>query len=331
MLLGEAGALHLVDLTSAILANPLEEEERARALAFFCQDLDGGLGDPAATALAEGYAADAGMIDRAVRHGRRLRNRGLSAFGRRALRPCQHTSVESLGTDSLYLYSPARDLHPAIRDWQRDDPETREIKIGRRGGVFFLGDLAIKQRSQAAAKKLATASFWLISAGVPAPDPAGLRIGSGRGWFFARLLPWPNLAEEFSRGEPGSESVVSAAEHLGRSVGRLHAHGLRNRDLKFENLVRNPESNEVYMVDLDGIRRHHPLDSRGQAADLGRLLAAYRSSQANSDPRVLRAFLRGYIRSHKSLCLKPASNIYRHTEARAREWAKAHPGRIVGP
>ncbi len=328
ILITPSGQLALVDLTSASLANPLEREERARALAFFCQDLDGGLGDPTARPLALAYGADEKLIDQAVRQGRRLRNRALSAFGRRALRACRHSKIESLASGSLYCYSSATDLHAAARAWRPDCPDNETIKSGRRGAVYFQGDLVIKLRPQASAKKLAVASFWLMFAGVHGADPVAVRIGPGQCWFLTRRLPWPNLAEEFARRKPGQESLVSAAGQLGDAVGRMHAHGLRNRDLKFENLVRNPESNRIYMVDLDGMRRHHPLDTRGQAADLGRLLAAYRSSDVKTDPRILRAFLRGYLSSHKSLCLKPASNLYRHSEARAQEWARAHPGRI---
>ncbi|MGA0870588.1 MAG: lipopolysaccharide kinase InaA family protein, partial [Planctomycetota bacterium] len=37
------GALHLLDLHSAVLTEPVDDDERARSLAFFCLGLDGGV------------------------------------------------------------------------------------------------------------------------------------------------------------------------------------------------------------------------------------------------------------------------------------------------
>ncbi|MBI5852613.1 MAG: hypothetical protein HZB39_16490, partial [Planctomycetes bacterium] len=50
------GSLLLCDLTSATWAEPLDARDRARGLAFFCQDLYGGVDDPAAVPLIRAYS-----------------------------------------------------------------------------------------------------------------------------------------------------------------------------------------------------------------------------------------------------------------------------------
>jgi len=88
------GSLLLTDLTSAELANPLDEKQRAHALAYFCLDLDGLVDDAAARPLIEAYGASPALTEQAKREARRLRNRALSAFGRRAFRHGSWTHVE---------------------------------------------------------------------------------------------------------------------------------------------------------------------------------------------------------------------------------------------
>lgn len=137
-------------------------------------------------------------------------------------------------------------------------------------------------------------------------------------------LQGPDLASELRSLSP--TELRSVAADLGDSIGRLHAFGLRNRDLKLDNLVRDPNSGRIHVVDLDGIRRRLPLERRGQGRDLGRLLAAYRAATDSDpvEPGLLRAFYRSYRAAWRRLGLKPSRNLRRHTEARAREWAAAH-------
>ena len=129
--------------------------------------------------------------------------------------------------------------------------------------------------------------------------PIALQTFRSAGTVAIERLPWPDLHTE-SRSLKEAE-LLRAARSLGDSVGRLHSYGLRNRDLKFENLVRDPDSNTVYMVDLDGVRRRIPTENRGRSADLGRLLAAFwQADQPGGEP-VVRAFLVAYLRSCKRL------------------------------
>ena len=297
------GELMLLDLTSAALSAPLGLEERARALAFFCAGLDGNVRDPMARPLLASYGAAPQCVRLAIRDGLRLRHRNLSAFGRRATRPCRHTAIERRPrSPRLSLHLPAAAHHDRARQLFADPPPP--LKAGRRGSVHCDDELVLKERTAAAARRLFRAAYWLDFAEVPCPRPVALWTWRGRGRVVAERLPGPNLLEEVRGGLSESEAVAAARE-LGVAVGRLHAHGLRNRDMKLENLVRDPESGAVAMVDLDGIHRKTPTDRRGQAADLGRLLAAYREVGEPGGKRVYLAFLRGYIFARKCLLRRP--------------------------
>lgn len=316
------GSLLLLDLTSARLGDPLGPAERARALARFCADLDAGPAHPAARPVLEGYGADPALRARAIRAGRRLRRRGLAAFGRRATRRCRHTEVIRDPDGSVwFLRKDQSEWHDRARRLIASPPPP--IKSGRRGSVHLDEHLVLKDRPAAAARALLRACYWLEFAGVPHPEPVALRLWRGRGRLVLRRLPRPTLAEEIDKLSRPERRA--AARQLGAAVGRLHAHGLRNRDLKLENLVRDPKSGVVHMVDLDGIRRKATLDPRGLAADLGRLLAAARAAGAADDLRVLGAFLRGY-HAARSCLLAPRINRYqrRLIAARASAWASAH-------
>ena len=158
-----------------------------------------------------------------------------------------------------------------------------------------------------------------------AATPLALRLHAGRGRVFTRRLPLPDLAEELSSGRLDDAAVAAAARSLGAMVGRLHAHGLRNRDLKLENLVRDPEGRGVAMVDLDGVTLHSAEDTRGCGRDLGRLLAAWRAAGSpGGEPTVCR-FVRAYARSRRRLLQQPPmQRLLMHAEKRAREWQTSH-------
>jgi hypothetical protein len=94
--------------------------------------------------------------------------------------------------------------------------------------------------------------------------------------------------------------------------------------MKLHNLIREPETNRVFLVDLDGIRRKVPLDNRGRAADLGRLLAAFQDAGSPGKAQVLMRFLLAYAQTCKQLC-NPVRlrHLMQHAEARASEWSSA--------
>jgi tRNA A-37 threonylcarbamoyl transferase component Bud32 len=318
------GALHLLDLHSATLTEPLDQAERARALAFFCLDLDGGVADPAARPLLDAYGASPALREAAARAGRVQRNHALGAFGRRATRACLQTQVERDADGALrHLHRPAADLHAAARAFFAGD-RPAPTKDGRRGTVWLGERLAVKQRPAAAARRLFQAAYWLLFAKVPTAEPVALQVRHGVGLCAMRRIDAPDLAAELDRDLLDGAALRAAARSLGRSLGRLHGLGLRNRDLKFENLIREPGSGEVLWIDLDGVRRRTPLEPRGRAADLGRLLAAWADRDDPRHGRVVWSFWRAYHRALRCLHSSSPNDLRRRSEARAREWRRKH-------
>lgn len=318
------GSLLLCDLTSATWAEPLDARDRARGLAFFCQDLDGGVDDPAAVPLIRAYSPTPLTLACATLLARRLRARALVAFGRRATRACRHTdAVCEAGDVRWFLAREAESLHDAARAAAASPPREAK-KSGRRGAVWFAGPLVVKQRATAPAQRLFQASYRLRFAGVPAAAPVALRLRHGIGLVFTARVPGPDLRDELRAHALSTRALCDAARALGKSVGRLHSHGLRNRDLKLENLVRDPATGAVLMVDLDGVRAKSACDGRGQAHDLGRLLAAVDECRLADHALVVRTFWRSYLAARRCLRSTPANDLRRRTAVRARAWARSH-------
>jgi tRNA A-37 threonylcarbamoyl transferase component Bud32 len=333
VLIDDVGAPRLLDLTSVRHGEPASAPDRARGLARFCNVLDGGALDPAAAALFAGYLA-AGALPatfpgEVAAAARRLRASSLHAFGRRAFRDCAHTETtpRRRATPRWVWHLPTADATVRAACAAFADAPGAPTKSGRRGAVWLHGDLAVKERDAGAARKLWRASYWLAYAGVDAPPPVALRLHAGRGLVCVRRVGAGSLADELAAAPPSPAAAVADAARLGRSVGRLHAHGLGNRDLKFSNLVRDPASGALAMVDLDGVRRRAATETRGRGADLGRLLAAFDAAGRPGGERAVRAFLRGYARAHRDLLqATPLRRLLRRAMARAGEWRAAHAG-----
>ena len=319
----------LVDLTGVRWSDePIADEVRARGLAFFCSDLDGGIADAAARPLVEAYAPTEAVLATADRIGQRLRARGLLAFGRRAFRNCRHTSTDTRRrAPSWYWYRPAEPLHDAARELVEHPERATPIKSGRRGAVGRFQSLVVKTRTAAAARRLFEAAYWLEFAGVPRPDPVVCQTFRDRGTVVSHRLPGPTAAELVEAGAEADWSML--AGRLGDAVGRMHAHGLRNRDLKFDNLVVSPNHESIAMVDLDGVRRRTRGEQRGRAHDLGRLLAAWTAAGAPGGAAARARFLLGYARALARLRQRTAPKrlraILRTATDRAAAWASAHP------
>ncbi|MBM4063507.1 MAG: hypothetical protein FJ265_20775 [Planctomycetes bacterium] len=331
LLVDAAGQPWLLDLTSLRHAGTVDLAPRARGLAFFCQELDGGALDPTARELLAAYLAAGPALPARFRADlaaatRRWRAAALPAFGRRSTRPCRHTEVpdRARGTARWYWHAGTPPAVRAACERLVDSPGEPQ-RQGRRGGVWLTADLAMKVRDAANARRCWRAAYWLLFARVAAPDPIALRTFRGTGHVFAARLANVSLAEELAAGRLDASAVAAAARSLGTGVGRLHAHGLRDRDLKFENLVRDPASGQVHVVDLDGVSRQAATDHRGAGADLGRLLAAFRAAGAPGGAATLRTFLRAWWRASRDLLQRPpVRRILRAAERRAGEWASAH-------
>lgn len=323
----------LLDLTSLQQLGDIDQAQRARALAFFCQGLDGGALDREARDFLRGYlgkAPTAELRGELKQAQNRLRLHALDAFARRSSRDCRHTEVRRgrRGEPHWYLHRTS-DAAADSRRWAAAAalaaaPPAPD-KSGRRGAVWLVDDMAIKQRSAAQSRHLFAAHYLCLYAGVPQPLPVALRLCRGVGLVFARRLPWPDLATELRQAPLPTAAALRSAAHLGTAVGRLHAHGLRHRDLKFDNLIRDPVTGAVHVIDLEGIRRKRPSDLRGQGADLGRLLAAWRHAGEPGGAAAVRHFLRRYVRVRRTLLQPPRlRRIIRVALERAGQWASAH-------
>lgn len=333
LLVGDAGQLCLLDLASVRHVDHPDLAARARGLAFFCQELDGGALDPAAAALRRGYLAAGATLparfrDELMLATRRWRAHALPSFGRRATRDNRCTEVERRRRGQPHwLYhrdGGGDDAAQRARLLAFADNPPAPHKSGRRGAVWLGDEFAVKLRDAAAARRLWRAAYWLQFARVPTAAPVALRLFAGQGLVFSRRLG-ASLAEELAHGGLDARVVQDTAAAIGDSVGRLHAHGLGNRDLKLDNLVRDPRSGRVHMVDLDGVRRRAAIDSRGRGADLGRLLAAFRAAGRPGGDAAVRAFLRAYLRAHRRLLQRPPlRRLLRRADQRAGEWASAH-------
>jgi tRNA A-37 threonylcarbamoyl transferase component Bud32 len=334
LLVARDGTLHLVDLTSVRHGGDPGQRERARALAFFCHEVDGGAVDPRmrpllTAYLAAGPALPATFAVELAAATRRWRAGALPAFGRRAERDCRHTATTRRRRAEprwfWHLLGPGADdaMRAACTTFATSPPAAD--KEGRRGAVWLQPEFVVKQRDAAAARRLWRASYWLQFARVPTPQPIAMRLHGGRGLVFVQHLAAPNLASELAAGSVPPAAFVGIARRLGDAVGRLHAHGLGNRDLKFENLVRDPRDGAIAMVDLDGVRRRPTLDTRGRGADLGRLQAAFVAAGTPGGATVRTAFLRAYLRAHRHLLTTtPIRRVLRAATQRAGEWAEAH-------
>lgn len=333
LLVTASGDLLLCDLTSLRVAGELSVRRRAAGLAFFSNPIDGGPLDPTTRAFRRGYeslqAMPASFEAELARATRQLRATSIKSFGRRAMRSCKHTEAETRRRATPRFFWHLDDagrnqgLRDACRAFTGDGLPKR--RTGRRGSVWLTDAMAIKERDAGKARKLWLATYWLVFARVPIPTPVALCVHGGRGKVFAQRLTNDDLATELQNGPLPDDAVARAARSLGNSVGRMHAHGLRNRDLKFDNLVRNPETGAVAMVDFDGVTHHAAEETRGCGRDLGRLLAAFRNVGEPGGMPTVQRFLRAYVRARRRMLQDPPMRrIFARAEHRAGEWERAH-------
>ena len=334
MLITDAGEPQLCDLTSLRHAGELSVRKRAAGLAFFCNPIDGGPLDPMTRDFRKGYeGAGSKMPDNfeseLARATRQLRRTALKSFGRRSTRSCKHTEAESRCRATPWFFWHLADdgsndaLKAACRDFTGEGLEAR--RSGRRGFVWLTDTMAIKDRDAGKARKLWLANYWLMFADVPLATPVALSLLGGRGKVFVRRLPNNDLRTELADDKLDAAAIAQCARALGNSIGRMHGHGLRNRDLKFDNLVRDAHSNTLAMVGLDGISLHAAEETRGCGRDLGRLLAAFRHANCPGGDNTIRRFVRAYLRARRRLLqAPPMQRILRRAESRAGEWAATH-------
>ena len=334
LLITDAGDPILCDLTSLRHAGELSARKRAAGLAFFCNPIDAGPLDAVARDFLRGYKASgrpmtATFDAELARATRQLRAKSLKSFGRRSMRSCKHTDAESRRRATPWFFWHLNDetedksLRKACRDFHGEEHKAR--RSGRRGAVWLTESMAVKDRDAGKARKLWLASYWLLFAKVPIATPVALCLLGSRGKVFTQRFRNEDLQTELKAGKVSDDSIARCATALGMSIGRLHGHGLRNRDLKFDNLVRDPETDSIAIVDLDGIRQHAAEETRGCGRDLGRLLAAFLHADSPGGEQTLRRFVRAYVRTRRRMLqAPPMKRILKRAESRAKEWAVRH-------
>ena len=334
VLVTDAGEPLLCDLTSLRHAGEVSLRKRAAGLAFFCNPIDGGPLDPITRDFREGYrSAGPAMPDtfdnELARATRQLRAASLRSFGRRSTRPCKHTDAEKRRRATPWFFWHLADdagnepLKGACRAFTGEGLTAR--RSGRRGSVWLTEAMAIKDREAGKARKLWLANYWLLFAKVPTATPVALCLHGRRGKVYARRLPNEDLRTELADAKLDAAAIAECSRKLGHTIGRMHGHGIRNRDLKFDNLVRDPQDNTIAMVDLDGISLHAAEETRGCGRDLGRLLAAFRDAGCPGGEGSIRRFVRAYLRARRRMLQSPPmQRILRRAKGRAGEWAESH-------
>ncbi|MFK7741712.1 MAG: lipopolysaccharide kinase InaA family protein [Planctomycetota bacterium] len=325
------GEVHLCDLTSVRRVGAPSLRARAHGLAFFCNPIDGGPLDAIARPFLNGYRSVGAPLAKDLDEllalaTRQLRASSVRSFGRRAMRSCKHTEAEPRrrARPRWFWHLPQTDAsRDACRAFDAGEHEPR--RSGRRGAVYLSPTLAVKDREAGKARKLWTAAYLLQFARVPTAAPLALRLHAGRGQVFSQRFQHPDLATELRQGTLPAEDVPQLARGLGRAIGRMHGHGLRNRDLKFDNLVRTDTADQLAMVDLDGVQLHGAEDTRGAGRDLGRLLAAFHNAGSPGGAATIRSFVWCYVRMRRRLLqAPPIPRILMRAEQRAREWTAVH-------
>jgi tRNA A-37 threonylcarbamoyl transferase component Bud32 len=107
---------------------------------------------------------------------------------------------------------------------------------------------------------------------------------------------------------------LDRARQLGNMIGRLHASGLRHRDLRCENLLEDDQG-RLWFIDMEGVRvQLLPLPGRA-LRDLRALKRNFSRFKATPAPGVLAAFWRAYLRA------QPQANRRAFMEGRRRLFA----------
>jgi tRNA A-37 threonylcarbamoyl transferase component Bud32 len=110
----------------------------------------------------------------------------------------------------------------------------------------------------------------LAAAGVATPAMLGELHEPQRGW--RRQSAHGLLFEDLQGAQPLSASDAPGLLRAVAHLARLHGAGCRHVDLHLQNFLRRPETEEVFMIDGDGVRRR-PLGRRGSVNELALLCA----------------------------------------------------------
>ncbi|MFT3697414.1 MAG: protein kinase [Kofleriaceae bacterium] len=139
-----------------------------------------------------------------------------------------------------------------------------ELGSGGFAAVYPLGDkLVVKIAHVAhdlAKARIAREADALRAAGAPAvPQLHGTGVlPDGRAWLAMQKIAGTNLADVTTEGPLPHRAAVQLGMSILESLSKIHASGFVHRDLKPDNLVRNPET-RICILDL-GLARKIPRD-----------------------------------------------------------------------
>ncbi len=106
---------------------------------------------------------------------------------------------------------------------------------------------------------------------------------------------------------------LAHARTLGQMIGRLHASGLRHRDLRCENLLEDGRG-RLWFIDMEGIRIQLLPRPDRVLRDLRALHRNFARFQVRPKPGVLAAFWRAYLcqqpRASRSACMKARRLVF---------------------
>ncbi|MCB9882055.1 MAG: hypothetical protein H6834_09710 [Planctomycetes bacterium] len=178
------------------------------------------------------------------------------------------------------------------------------LKRARRSAVFRAqeGTWVVKSFDGRGARRRARSAFRAALAfhhsHLETVEAPAVSTTNRRGLLLMPFVAGPTLARAIHERHLTPRERRHLARALGRDLARMHADGLRLRDLRGENLLiaRRGSSFHLRWIDLVGTRRRlrEPGDSR-VARDLARLLATF-PADSTLEPRAIAAGFAAYVR-----------------------------------
>ncbi len=136
-------------------------------------------------------------------------------------------------------------------------------------------------------------SWQMLRAQVPVPQPLGyLKPGfrhPGRGdYFWSEWLDRARTARQVAEDHSQRELIVGNPDFAGRVASILagmHNHGLYHRDTSWKNILIDPATGQVWLVDLDAVRKGSLRPLRAAVRDLARFLIEAEDRGTDADWR----------------------------------------------
>ena len=143
-------------------------------------------------------------------------------------------------------------------------------------------------------------AYHLELAGVPTARPMAMAQRSAGGVLLRSYLLMEEIpgAKELGNWlKAGHSPDAALVRKLADTIARLHEEGFSHRDLKLSNLVLSEDEN-IFVLDLDGLKFVHNVSTRRAAADLERLERSVKKDFAGADVH-RRLFIRIYCQARR--------------------------------